>query len=123
MATSKLTPQDLLLVVTTIRVTIHTMGKFFQGDTRSGNHASIYLLIANSNKSVRLNMIKAGATDVNGTFEYEKYEYQDSNSSVHDFDMQAIRGLTVDNVLSLVKGNGRDKYRLARSGVGCRFWV
>ncbi|KAH7346304.1 hypothetical protein BKA65DRAFT_551222 [Rhexocercosporidium sp. MPI-PUGE-AT-0058] len=83
----------------TIRVNIHAMGKFFENDTRSGNHASIYLLTTDG-KSVTLNMIKARATD-----------------------KTAIPDLTVQRFLALVEKNKRHKYTLARSGFGCWFWV
>ena len=121
-ATRKITADDANLIIQTIRVTIHTTGKFFEGDTRSGNHASIYLLIEDGS-SIRLNMIKAGPTDRMGTYDPKYCNYHDSTSSIRNFDVQATSGLTVNHVLSLVNERRRHIYRLARSGVGCRFWV
>jgi len=113
---------DLAVGVTTIRVTVHTTGKFFEGDTCSGNHASIYLILADGSGSIRLNMIKAGPTDTKGTFQTTHCGYTESNSTLHHFDIKAHDGLKVKDALALVEGNRRDKYELARSGVGCRFW-
>lgn len=121
-ATRKITADDANLIIQTIRVTIHSTGKFFEGDTRSGNHASIYLLVGGGS-SIRLNMIKAGPTDRMGTYDPKYCSYHDSTSSIRNFDVQAVSGLTVNHVLSLVNERRRHAYRLARSGVGCRFWV
>jgi hypothetical protein len=123
MSTRAITSADYTLAVHTIRVTMHTTGKFFEGDTHSGNHASIYLLTADGSSSVRLNMVKAGPVDTMGTYEISYCNYRDSNSSLHNFDIQAAPGLLVQHVISLINQKGRHKYRLARSGVGCRFWV
>ncbi|KAF3893265.1 hypothetical protein GTR04_4044 [Trichophyton interdigitale] len=117
-----LKPEELLLPVTVIRVTMHTTGYFFESDTRSGNHASIFLLTGNY-KSVRLNMTKAGPTDTMGTYTETRCEYESSHSSLHDIDIPAVTGLTVDHVIRLILTKGRRNYRLAPSGVGCRFLV
>jgi hypothetical protein len=69
MSTRAITSADYSRVVHTIRVTIHTTGKFFEGDTRSGNHASIYLLTEDGSSSIRLNMTKVGPTATMGTEE------------------------------------------------------
>ncbi|KAJ5939731.1 hypothetical protein N7466_002865 [Penicillium verhagenii] len=54
-STKPLATTDHPCPVQAIKVTVHTTGFFFEGDTRSGNHASIYLLIPNGD-SVQLNM-------------------------------------------------------------------
>jgi hypothetical protein len=123
MSTRAITSADYSRVVHTIRVTIHTTGKFFEGDTRSGNHASIYLLTEDGSSSIRLNMTKVGPTATMGTYQITHCNYRNSNSSLYNFDIQAAPGLTVQHVLSLIDQNRRHKYRLARSGVGCRYWV
>ncbi|KAJ8068359.1 hypothetical protein OCU04_003921 [Sclerotinia nivalis] len=122
-ATRKIEPKDYDLLVDTIRVTVHTTGKFFDSDTRSGNHASIYLLASNG-ASVRLNMTKLTADAKRGTYQLTYCRYQHTNSSLIDFDLKATsRGLKVKHVLELIEERKRDKYKLARSGLGCRFWV
>ncbi|KAM0158090.1 hypothetical protein ACHAQE_005675 [Botrytis cinerea] len=122
-ATRKIEDRDYDLNVIAIRVTIHTTGKFFEDDDRSGNHASIYLLTS-IDTSVRLNMTKLGADATMGTFQATYCRYQQTNSSLRDFDLTATsQGLKVGQILQLVYNNGRDKYQLARSGLGCRHWV
>ncbi|KAH8789208.1 hypothetical protein BGZ57DRAFT_878674 [Hyaloscypha finlandica] len=123
MSTRSITPEDYARIVHTIRVTIHSTGYFFEGDTRSGNHASIYLLTSDGRTSIRLNMVKAGPTDTMGTFKTSHCNYRDTTSSIYDFDIKAVEGLTVSHVLSLLEQKRRSQYRLARSGVGCRYWV
>lgn len=123
MSTRAITTADYTRIVHTIRVTVHTTGKFFESDTRSGNHASIYLLTADGSSSIRLNMTKAGPSDTMGTYQISHCNYRESNSTLHNFDIQAAPGLTVQHVLSLINQKRRHKYRLARSGVRCRFWV
>ncbi|PGH27217.1 hypothetical protein AJ80_01174 [Polytolypa hystricis UAMH7299] len=117
-----LTTADYALPVGDIRVTMHTTGKFFESDTPSGNHASIFLLTGNGT-SVRLNMTKAGPTDTIGTYTEDRCLYDKSRSSLHDIDLRAVTGLTLEHVTRLIVTKGRHKYRLAPSGVGCRFWV
>ncbi|KAK2735610.1 hypothetical protein FQN55_002194 [Onygenales sp. PD_40] len=117
-----LTAADYSLPVNCIRVTIHTLGKFFESDTRSGNHASIFLLTGDE-MSVRLNMTKAAPTDTMGTYTQERCLYDTSRTSLHDMDLPAVQGFTVQHVIHLINEKGRHKYRLAPSGVGCRFWV
>ncbi|KAF7935314.1 uncharacterized protein EAE97_008221 [Botrytis byssoidea] len=114
---------DYDLVVKAIRVTVHTTGKFFESDIRSGNHASIFLLTSND-ASVRLNMTKTSADATMGTYEIKYCSYQRTNSSLRDFDLTATsQGLTVGHVLQLIEKKKRDEYQLARSGLGCRHWV
>lgn len=120
--TRNLVNTDGALKVQAIRVTVHTTGLFFESDTRSGNHASIFLLTSDGN-SVRLNMTKAQPTHTMGTYIVHHCTYRESTSSLGNFDLHVKEGLTVKDVLSLVHAKGRDRYRLAPSGLGCRFWV
>ncbi|KAL3712527.1 hypothetical protein TMatcc_001226 [Talaromyces marneffei ATCC 18224] len=105
-----------------IRITMHTTGKFFEADTRSGNHSSIFL-ITSDQTSIRLNMTKAGPTDNMGTYTISFCAYTHSNTSVADIDITPIQGLTAGHVTQLITQNRRERYQLARTGVGCRFWV
>ncbi|ORY57236.1 uncharacterized protein BCR38DRAFT_490207 [Pseudomassariella vexata] len=96
---SSQSPDVNLYPVTAIRVVIHTTGKFFEGDTRSGNHASIYLLVTGG--SVHINMKKAQAHHTHGTLEVKTHSYQVSRTYV----------------------SRRRGFNLSRSGKGCRYWV
>lgn len=113
---------DNALPVLSVKITVHTLGYFFQSDKRSSNHASIYL-VTPGNVSVQLNMTKAGPTDNMGTLLLQFCPYTDSTSSVRDFYLNARQGLNVGQVIALLRAKRRDKYALARSGVGCRYWV
>ena len=118
-----ITSADYALFVHTIGVNVHTMGKIFEGDTRSGNHASIFLLTTDGISSVRLNMIKAGPTDSMGTYELTYCNFRNASSSLHNYDIQAVEGSIFRHVLLLIIGMGRHKYKLACSSVVCWFWV
>ncbi|PGG99568.1 hypothetical protein AJ80_09336 [Polytolypa hystricis UAMH7299] len=122
MSSAPVSNSDRTLTVTTIRVTVHTQGFFFDCDTRSSNHASIFL-IAGPSKSIRLNMIKAGTTDTMGTYTETSCPYIQSVSSLHDIDVVAAPGLTVGRFLDVVHQKGLNKYELHYTGVGCRYWV
>lgn len=122
MATRPLTAAEYNLPVRLIRITVHGMGYFFESDTRSGNHASIFLVIG-IRASVRLNMSKAGSTDTMGTYTITRCAYESSDSSVRNIDITPVQGLTVRHITYLISRNGRDRYMLAPSGVGCRHWV
>ncbi|RDW61107.1 uncharacterized protein DSM5745_10605 [Aspergillus mulundensis] len=113
---------DRSLVVQQVRVVVHTMGYFFDGDTRSGNHASIFL-VTGSEQSIRLNIIKDGPTDTMGTLQIQVCEYVNSTSALRKWDFPAPPSRTVGQFLDLLVSKGRHRYQLARSGVGCRFWV
>lgn len=120
--TNPLTAANRDLKVKKIRVTVHTLGYVFDSDGRSSNHASIYLLTSDEN-SVRLNMIKDGATATMGTLKLTHCQYQEPVSSVQNFDLIPRDGLTVDEIVQLLYARRRQIYKLAPSGVGCRFWV
>lgn len=122
MSSTPVSRNDRTLTVATIRVTVHTQGHIFECDTRSSNHASIFLIVG-TNMSVRLNMIKAGPTDTMGTYSERTCPYVRSVSRLHDVDVVAVPGLTVGDFLDDVHEKGLDRYELHHSGVGCRFWV
>ncbi|KAI9748179.1 MAG: hypothetical protein M4579_007291 [Chaenotheca gracillima] len=113
---------DYHRTVETIRITIHTTGLFFESDTRSGNHASIFLLTVGGG-SIRLDVYKRTSVDTMGTYRQQVCNYQESRTAVTSFDVQPSRGLKVHHVIDLITNKGRDRYRLAPSGLGCRFWV
>lgn len=120
---SKVLPHHHPLAVHAIRVTMHTLGYFFESNTRSGNHVSIYLIVG-KNQSAQLNMTKARPTDTLGTYTEKYCPYIDSKSSVHDFDLQATKGLTVHDILNRIHEKGLHHYQLAPvvldAGSGCK---
>ncbi|KAL1849096.1 hypothetical protein Plec18170_007755, partial [Paecilomyces lecythidis] len=65
--TRPLSPSETCLCIYTIRIAVHSLGRFLSSDSRSGNHASIYLLVGNG-AAIRLDMFKAGVTDTMGTY-------------------------------------------------------
>jgi hypothetical protein len=76
----------------------------FSDDTRSVNHASIYLLTEDGKPSIRLNMALPGVNDSRGStwtidemgnYETTHCNYLKSTSSLRDFDLQAVLGLKV----------------------------
>ncbi|KAF3390890.1 hypothetical protein DPV78_011000 [Talaromyces pinophilus] len=68
-------------------------------------------------------MSKAGATDTMGTYTITRCAYESSDNSVRNIDITPVQGLTVRHITHLITRNGRDRYMLAPSGVGCRYWV
>ncbi|KAK2762202.1 hypothetical protein FQN54_001211 [Arachnomyces sp. PD_36] len=110
------------LTVLRIRITAHSLGLVFEDDDRSANHASIFL-ITSSQHSIRLNMTKRGPTDTMGTYTESSCTYISSNSALRNFDLQPAPGLTVGHAINAIRERGRLNYKLARSGVGCRYWV
>ncbi|KAJ5100294.1 hypothetical protein N7456_006346 [Penicillium angulare] len=94
------TAGDDALTVTHITATIHTMRCFLESDTRSLNHASIFICMPDGG-SVRLNMIKKESTSTMGTLELTRCSYQVSNSSLYDCNLAARVGLTVKDVIDL----------------------
>lgn len=116
---SSQSPDVNLYPVTAIRVVIHTTGKFFEGDTCSGNHASIYLLVTGG--SVHINMKKAQAHHTHGTLEVKTHNYQVSRSTLRSWDLTPSTELTVGHVLAYV--SCRRGFNLSRSGKGCRYWM
>lgn len=99
--------QSILGLIRNSNHNTHSTFRFvFDDDNRSYNHASIYLLTNNGTKSIRLNMALPGVTNSMGsTFinnnmgnsEITHCNYANSNTSVRDFDLEAIPGLRVSH--------------------------
>ncbi|KAL3705731.1 hypothetical protein TMatcc_006740 [Talaromyces marneffei ATCC 18224] len=68
-------------------------------------------------------MTKAGPTDTMGTYTVTWCDYDELNSSVCDIDITPVQGLTVRHITHIIAVNGRNRYILAPSGVGCRYWA
>lgn len=117
-----LTEEDYALPVNYIRVIIEVPETGHESDTYSGSHPSIYLLISDSG-SVRLNMFRARPDDTMGTYALERCLYRCIDYPLKVVDLSAAKGITVGDVIRLIEGKGRDRYELADSGTGCRFWV
>ncbi|PGH04206.1 hypothetical protein AJ80_08551 [Polytolypa hystricis UAMH7299] len=125
MSTRDLVAGDYVLSVTNVRVTIHTLGVVFESDRRSENHASTYHLIGGTDVegSAQINIVKASPTDTMGTLQRKFCLYETSKTALHNVELRAVQGITVGQVLELLDQKGRGNYKLAPSGVGCRFWV
>lgn len=117
-----LTEADYALAVNYIRVIIEVPETGHESDTYSGSHPSIYLLTRDSG-SVRLNMFRARPDDTMGTYAPERCLYRCIDYPLKVIDLSAVEGLTVGDITRLIEGKGRDRYELADSGTGCRFWV
>ena len=108
--------------VKTVRVVVHTSGIWPNG-TMSDNHWSIYLLLENNNRSVRMNMM-AESDNPKGTLEWSpNLDYTLSTSAIRHWDYPFMSGVTVANVYDLIMGNRRDQYMMSGGGSGCRWWM
>lgn len=114
-------PASLARHVVKIRFVVHTMG--LAGWDTSRNHWSIFLILEGETSSVRLNMSLADGGDENGTLTTSMHPYIQSNSGLMYFDYNACANLTVGRCLGIIQQKGRQRYRMAGSGNGCRYWV
>ncbi|KAL2823223.1 hypothetical protein BDW59DRAFT_163564 [Aspergillus cavernicola] len=120
--TRPVTEADKCQILTGIRVVVHNMGYRLPSDTRSLNHASIFLVIT-STQSIRLNMVRMRIEDATGTVQITHCEYINPFSAIQNFTLRVSENITVDQCLKTLFYNWRDHYRLVESGAGCRFWV
>lgn len=61
--------------------------------------------------------------DEKGIFTFREYHYARAHSAMRVFDYDVAEGIRVIHFLQVLQQQGRDKYRMTGSGVGCRFWV
>lgn len=123
MSTIPLTEVHYVYHVEAVRVTVHTVGKMFDTDKRSINHASIFLIIG-TKQLARLNMTNEGPVGVMGLYKKQMCYYDNSESSLFNIGVCVIKsGLTVGDFVRLIESKRRHEYMLAPTGVGCRFWV
>ncbi|KFY89424.1 hypothetical protein V500_05710 [Pseudogymnoascus sp. VKM F-4518 (FW-2643)] len=109
--------------VITFRVVVHTAGNAAKTeDGRSANHWSIYLILANQTRTVRLNMSNVDGADDLGTFGVTDHDYLLSHSQLAYFDYPVVPGKNVRDFCDLIENQGRNRYRMTGLGNGCRYW-
>jgi hypothetical protein len=107
-------------VVNDVRVVVHTLGP--AGPTISDNHWSIYLLLADDQGSVRMNM-RADPGYVNGTLSWTRQAYLLTQSAIRHWDFHVAQGVQVRHIAGLIHQLGRQKYDMSGGGSGCRYWM
>jgi hypothetical protein len=117
--TPEATTQDQR-VVNHVRVVVHTLGP--AGPTTSDNHWSIYLLLADGQGSVSMNM-RADPGYVNGALSWTRQTYILTQSSIRYWDFPAAQGVQVCYIAGLIYQLGRQRYDMSGGGSGCRYWV
>ncbi|OBT83297.1 hypothetical protein VE02_07945 [Pseudogymnoascus sp. 03VT05] len=123
MATYYNTSRNLNREVIAVKIVVHTLGSQQTHDGRSGNHWSIFLILAGAElRSVRLNMMSDGLDD-RGHLEVTDKTFHVTTSTLADFDYSVAPRTTVHNFCRLITGNGHDKYLMSGTGNGCRYWV
>lgn len=109
-------------IVDKVRVVVHTTGAWPNG-RMSDNHWSIFLILANGEGSVRMNMW-AAIDDPTGHLEWSpSLAYTTSNSAITNWDYKTVSAISVKKIYTVVMDNGRDKYDMSGGGSGCRYWV
>ncbi len=106
-------------VVNYVRLVVHTLGP--AGPTISDNHWSIYLLFADGQGSVRMNM-RADPGYVNGNLEWTEQAYLLTQSAVRHWDFSVAQGVQVRHIAGLIYQLGRQRYNMSGGGSGCRYW-
>ena len=106
--------------VNTARVIVHNVGRWPNG--MCDNHWSIYLLLEEKPRSVRINMT-AELDDPTGKLYWTYHDYVMITSKIESWDYPVKPGLTVASVYNLIMGNKRDQYTMSGGGSGCRWWM
>jgi hypothetical protein len=102
-----------------VRVVVHTRGS---RSPKGVNHWSIYLILANNESSVRINM-RSEVEDPKGIFEVTSHTYTDCNSRIEFWDFPVDGSVPVASFYGLVYALGRHRYLMTRDDSGCRWWV
>ena len=109
-------------IVDKVRVVAHITGPWPNG-RMSDNHWSIYLILAEDEGSVRINM-SAALDETEGHLEWSpSLAYTMSNSAIKNWDYETVPRISVKQIYSVVITKGRDKYNMSAGGSGCRYWV
>lgn len=115
--------QNVFAEVVTVRVVVHTLGSASTHDGRSGNHWSIFLILAGAKPaSVRLNMNGEGL-DYSGHLEVSDKTFHWTTSGIEYFDYPVVPRKTVDDFCKLLTSMGRLNYQMTGTENGCRYWV
>src|SRR5947199_9274860 len=105
-----------------VRVVAHTTGLRDPSIATSDNHWSIFLILANNEGSVRINM-RAELEDPTGILDVTEHMYTDSNSRVASWDFRVNGSIPVAWFYRLIFALGRHRYNMSGGGSGCRWWV
>jgi hypothetical protein len=105
--------------VGTVRVVVHTRGP---RSHKGVNHWSIYLILANGEGSVRINM-RSKVEDPTGIFEMTSHTYTDCHSRIEFWDFPVNGSVPVASFYGLVYALGRHRYLMTQDDSGCRWWV
>lgn len=104
-----------------VRIVVHSTNVWPSG--LSENHVSIFLLIRNEEKSVRLNM-RTEDGYISGYLEWSRHDYQRSQSAIVAEDYQLkIGDTTVSMFYNARRNSGLHQYEFSGGGSGCRYWV
>lgn len=106
-------------VVDSVRVVVHTLGP---AGNISDNHWSIYLLLADSQGSIRINM-RAEPGDSNGSLSWTKQAYLLTQSAIRHWDFPATQATQVRHIADFIYQQGRHRYNMSGGGSGCRYWM
>lgn len=117
--TSQATTKDQR-VVDYVRVVVHKLGS--AGPTISDNHWSIYLLLADDQGSVRMNM-RADPGFVNGNLVWTQQTYLLTKSAIRTWDFRVVPNIQVRHVANLTHQLGRQRYDMSGGGSDCRHWT
>lgn len=116
------------LIITHARLVVHTQGRVCMGSTLSLNHWSIYLIHAAG--CIRLNMASVGFTGhFNGPSQRGKLIITshswatEPRSAITSWDFQAANNVRIQDITQILINNGRWRFELSSSGLGCRHWV
>lgn len=107
-----------------VRVTIHSLGPVADGGQLSQNHWTIELLIPGG--CIRLDMTlydPTSSTDFRGVLKLSLLPYQLSQNHVTYFDYNVVGAKVVGHFTNDIITNGRQKYKMTSTGVGCRHWM
>jgi len=107
-------------VVLSIRIVVHTTGRW-ENSAMSNNHVTILLLLS-SNRSIQLNMATE-EDDSLGVLIWSIRAWQHSNSAIVSKDISLEGRYTVATVYRVLRAPGLHRYQFSGGGSGCRYWV
>ena len=107
----------------TIRVVVHAVSVAPNGWTE--NHVSVFLLIRDTDDSVRINMKSdVEDDDIRGYLVWTKHDYCMSNSALTHKDYELGQWMQVRTLYTWIRHDWHlHRYDFSGGGSGCRFWV
>ena len=106
-----------------IRVVVHAVSVAPSGLTE--NHVSVYLLIRNTEHSVRINMRSdLDNDDIRGFLVWSRHDYNTSNSRLVQKDYELASRMQVRTLYNAIRNEWHlHRYEFSGGGSGCRHWV